>query len=230
MTAIVLLIDDDSSMVQTARSILPQEGYDVRHSPLGRDALRHLLMIEPDLVILGLGPPDGSWSFLHQVMPLLECPLMALLPERDEVACAQALELGADDCLAHPIAPVELVARIRALLRRGRPADGRRERSVYVDGDLVVDLTRREAKRGDEWLPLSRTEFDVLACLIQSVGHVLPHQRLIEQVWGPDCPNAAAILRQYIHHLRRKIEPDPKQPRRIVSRRQRGYVLHRIAR
>ncbi len=230
MTAIVLLIDDDSSKLQTARSILLPEGYDVRHSPLGRDALLHLLTIEPDLVILGLGPSDEGWSFLRRVVLLLECPLMVLLPDRNEVACAQALELGADDCLAQPIAPVELVARTRALLRRRPPANGRRERSVYVDGELVVDLARREVKRHDKWLPLSRTEFEVLACLIRSVGHLLPHQRLIDQVWGANCPNAAAILRQYIHHLRRKIEPNPKQPQRIVSRRQEGYILQRIAR
>jgi two-component system KDP operon response regulator KdpE len=218
--AYILLIDDDNTVLNRVQPALNHEGYRVDHAAPGTQAIRKMLIEEPDLVILGIDPPEDGWQFCHQLLTFLENPLLLLLSTDHERDRIKGLKLGAGDCMAKPVPLGELLARVGALLRRSE--------STFVDGALVVDLTHREVKLGDEPVALTPTEFLVLSCLVQHVGEVVPHKRLVTQVWGPDRPNSQDLLRPYVHHLRQKLEPDPGRPRRIVTRLREGYMLQRI--
>jgi DNA-binding response OmpR family regulator len=223
-----VLIEELAATAQTVQSALVAEGYLVLHIPPGPDALRQILAEEPDLVIVGVHSPTKDWRWLGRLLAVLECPVFVLLGDGDEVGCARALELGADECMAQPLRPSELVARVRHLLRRGRPRASRREQSFFVDRDLAVDLTRHEAHVCDEPVALTATEWRILTCLILQEGEVVSRERLITQVWGRADGSSDDSLRQHIHHLRRKLEPDPQHPRRIVALRGEGYQLRRL--
>jgi len=175
---------------------------------------------KPDLVILGIDPPGQGWRFCHQLLAFLESPLLLLLSTCDEKDHIKGLSLGADACMAKPVLLGELVARVQALTRQ--------RKDLFVDGDLVVDLNRQEIRLDSESLALTPTEFRVLSCLIQDVGEVVSYQRLLAQVWGPDRRDSRHLLNSCIYHLRQKLEPDPRHPRRIVTRLREGYALHRI--
>jgi len=128
-----------------------------------------------------------------------------------------------------PILPAELVARMRALLRREKLQVSRQQQSFFVDGDLVVDLTRQEVRRDDEPVALTSTELRLLCCLVGWEGEVLSHERLMREVWGPEQMGRHAAVKQYIHRLRQKLEPDPTHPQRIVTRWGEGYLFKRLA-
>lgn len=231
MTARILLIDDDRTTIEAIGPILTREGYEVDHTPTGRLALRQVLTDSPDLVVLGINSKkqDGDWRFCHLLLAFLESPLLLLLSTEDRLDRVKGLEVGADDCMVKPVLMVELVARVRALLRRNASEYSRRRQSLYVDGDLVVDLTRREVHLDDEPMVLTPIEFRILVCLIRQVEHVATYEHLRMQVWGPQRKGAQHSLKQHIHNLRQKLEPDPEHPQRIVTRWGQGYLLQRIA-
>jgi DNA-binding response OmpR family regulator len=216
----ILLIEKDETVVNSVQPVLAREGYRVDHATPGREAIRTMLLGEPDLVILGVDPPNGGWRFCHQLLPFLESALLLLLSTCDEQDHVKGLNLGADDCMAKPVSLSELVARVQALLRR--------KKALFVDGSLVVDLADRTVQLGNEPVALTPTEFHVLSCLVQQAGEVVPHERLTAQVWGPDREPSHNLLKPYIYHLRQKLEPDPRRPRRIVTRLREGYMLQRI--
>jgi two-component system KDP operon response regulator KdpE len=227
--ASVLLIDDDAATAQTVRASLVAEGYQVHNAAPGPSALRQTVIEVPDLVMVSMGSGDGEWRFLRRLLTVVECPVLVLVSSGDQVACAQALEFGADDCMAHPLNEIELVARVRVALRRERVRDPLREHSFFVDGELVVDLTRREVRRCDEPVGLTAIEMRLLACLVQHEGEVLSPKQLITQVWGSAGGSSQEGLRQHMCHLRQKLEPEPGRPRRIVTRRGEGYQLRRAS-
>jgi DNA-binding response OmpR family regulator len=225
----VLLIDDDLATVKDVHSVLAREGYRVDHVLPGVPAIRHMLVDEPDLVILSINRPDGEWKFCRQLVTFLDRPLFLLLSSGNELDRVKGLELGADDCMVKPVLTVEFVARVRALLRRWLAVDTRLQRRLFVDGDLRVDLTRREVRLNSEPVKLTAKQFEVLCCLIRHLEEVVPHETLMLEVWGPDRTVCDDILKQYIHQLRRKLEPDPHRPKRIVTWRGEGYTLRRLA-
>ncbi len=229
VTARILLIDDD---LKTARQVLPilaREGYQVEHFLPGRAALRQVVMDEPDLVILGIQAQEGGWQVFRRFLPFLDQPVLLLLSSAERLDRVRALDLGADDCLIKPAAPVELVARVRALLRR--EVSGARDwrRRLFTDGDLTVDLSRREVWLDDEPVRVSATEFQILSCLVQNAGEVVPYERLLFQVWGSQHGRSRSCLKQHIHNLRQKLEPSPDCPRRLVTRWGEGYMLRPIS-
>lgn len=228
MAFTILLVRDDLATPRGLRLALVPEGHQVQHTPSGLGAMREALLREPDLLILGMDSRIDDCKFLRRLLTPIECPVLVLLSAKDKLACTQSLDLGADDCMAEPLALVELIARVPALLRRGQSTVSRRERACFVDGDLVVDLTRREVRRDDEPLSLTPTEYLIQACLVQQQGEVLSPQQLAAQVWGPHAHSSGDALRQYIHHLRHKLEPDPARVLRTVTRRRGGHVLRRI--
>lgn len=221
----ILLLDDNPASTRAVYLALDAEAYTVQHAPLGHGALRQLLLDEPALVILAIAPANGEWRFFRRLLALVECPLLVILPTRDDLLAAQALDLGADDCMYLPFLAAELVARVRALLRRDRAGADKRRQNYLVDGDLVVDVARREVRCNNRPVALTSTEFEVLACLVQHRGRLLRHRDLIAQVWGPQAVVSPVSLRQYISHLRQKLEPDPRHPCRIVSCWGHGYML-----
>lgn len=228
MTARILLIDDDPSLVNSILPVLTHQGFRADHIAPNVEAIRQILIDEPDLVILGIAPFEG-WRFCHQLLAFLkESLLFLLLYTDDEEDRVKGLRLGADDCMAQPIAIGEFVARVQALLRRRAPKASQLRRSFFIDGNLVVDLSRRDVWLNGQPVMLSAMEFKVLSCLIRHVGEVVPHEQLMMHVWGSGHSDSHDILNVYAHKLRQKLEPDPRHPRRIVTCLREGYMLQRI--
>ena len=226
MTAKVLLVDHDLGTVRDVQPVLAREGYQVDHDLPGRTAIRRIVIEEPDLLIVGVD--HGSWGFCRQLLTFVDQPVLLLLNSQDKLERVKGLDLGADDCMAKPVHLVELVARVRALLRRDLANGPRRGRSYFVDGDLVVDLSRREVRLAERPVALTPTELRLLACLVQHEGQVLSRERLLQEVWGAGYGGTADLVKQHVHHLRQKLEADPHHPQRIVTRWGEGYLLQRV--
>ena len=225
VTAKLFLVDTESTSILQLWAVLADEGYYVEHFLPDRAALRRIVVDDPDPVILGIDQDDeNDWQFCQQLTPLLDQPLLLLVSSDDETAPARGLDLGADDCLAKPWSQLELMARIRALLRSHRAAKPDRH-DVLQNGDLSIDLTLKGVWIKDRPVRLTPTEYRLLAYLAQNRGRFLPREQLLAEVWGSDFLNAHALVKQYIYHLRTKLESDPGQPRYIITERGRGYRL-----
>jgi two-component system KDP operon response regulator KdpE len=225
VTVKVLLVDQDLGIVRDVQSVLSREGYQVDHALPEGAAIRRIVIEDPDLLIVGIN--EGSWEFCRQLLTVVDQPVLLLLSSEDKMERVKGLELGADDCMAKPVHLVELVARVRALLRRAASGPVR-ERSYLGDGDLVVDLSRREVRVANRVVTLTPTELRLLSCLVQHAGQVVSQERLVAEVWGPDRGGSADLVKQYVFHLRQKLEADPRQPRRILTRWGEGYLLQRV--
>lgn len=228
MTARILLIDDDIVTIERVCPVLEREGYRVSEAGPGLEAIRMTLAGDLELVILGMEVEEEDWNFCRRLLTFLDIPLLLLLDSQDDLDRVRALDLGADDCMFKPALLVELTARVRALLRRNAGAIPRKHTSFFVDGNLAIDLTRREVRLNDEPVAMTPTEFRLLACFVRHVGEVLSHDRLAMQVWGPGQARGRDTIKQYVHHLRQKIEPDPGQPRRLVTRWGEGYMFQPV--
>lgn len=229
MAPTVLLIDDDLPTVQRLQPALAEAGYQVDHALPGMLAVRRILVEQPDLVILGISQHDLDWHFCRRLLTFLDQPLLLLLASGRPRDQARGLNLGADDCMVKPVRQVELVARVRSLLRRDVYGALRSQRDFFVDGELVVDLTRQEVRLHDQPVALTPTEFRLLACLVRHVGQVVPHEELMADVWGPNPVDRRHALKGYIHTLRQKLRDDPGRPQRILTRWGQGYMLQPLA-
>jgi two-component system KDP operon response regulator KdpE len=229
VAASILLIDSDRATIERVQPILELEGYEVIPATPGPEAMRHMSTGGPGLVILGMISCEEDWAFCRRLLAFLDIPLFLLLASDSELDRTRALELGADDCMIKPALMVEVVARVRALLRRNDRPMMRQERSFFVDGDLVVDLARREVRLDGEPVALTPTEFRLLSCFVRHVGEVMSHERLAMDVWGREPEATREALKRYVHHLRRKLERDPRRPRRIVTQWGEGYLFQATA-
>ena len=219
----VLVVDDEPPIRKLLRMGLPAQGYQTLEAPNGKAALE-LLSQAPDLIILDLGLPDMQG---HELLRTIRArnesvPIVVLSSRGDEAGKVQALDLGADDYVTKPFGMDELLARIRAAVRHQLQSHG--ERPVFRVGDLSVDLVRRIVKVGDKEVKLSPKEYDLLRVLVQHAGKVLTHKFLLGELW--DDLTDAQYLRVYVRQLRQKIEPDPEQPRYILTETGIGYRLH----
>jgi two-component system KDP operon response regulator KdpE len=219
----VLVVDDEPPIRKLLRMGLTAQGYQTLEAPNGKAALE-LLSQAPDLIILDLGLPDMQG---HELLRTIRArnesvPIVVLSSRGDEAGKVQALDLGADDYVTKPFGMDELLARIRAAVRHQLQSHG--ERPVFRVGDLSVDLVRRIVKAGDREVKLSPKEYDLLRVLVQHAGKVLTHRFLLGELW--DELTDAQYLRVYVRQLRQKIEPDPEQPRYILTETGIGYRLH----
>ncbi|MGA2816616.1 MAG: response regulator transcription factor [Xanthobacteraceae bacterium] len=219
----VLVVDDEPPIRKLLRMGLTAQGYQTLEAPNGKAALE-LLSQAPDLIILDLGLPDMQG---HELLRTIRArnesvPIVVLSSRGDEAGKVQALDLGADDYVTKPFGMDELLARIRAAVRHQLQSHG--ERPVFRVGDLSVDLVRRIVKVGDREVKLSPKEYDLLRVLVQHAGKVLTHRFLLGELW--DELTDAQYLRVYVRQLRQKIEPDPEQPRYILTETGIGYRLH----
>jgi two-component system, OmpR family, response regulator MprA len=220
--ATVLIADDDPKIIDMLRRTLAYEGYHVLTAGDGQEALAKAQAQRPDIVVLDwLMPRLEGVEVARRIRAADTMPIL-MLTARDAIEDrVEGLDSGADDYLVKPFAPAELLARIRALLRRTEGAAGERASSY---GDLFLDPVTRETRRGERRFSLSPKEFDLLAYLLQHPRQVLPRERILLDVWGYDFGGDGNVLEVYVSYLRSKTEAGG-EPRLIQTVRGVGYVL-----
>ncbi|MFQ5435241.1 MAG: response regulator transcription factor [Anaerolineae bacterium] len=224
----VLVVDDDKQIVRLVRSYLEQAGLMVLTAFDGRTALATLRREKPDLLILDLMLPDqDGWDITRQIRGdsrLAATPIIMLTARVEDSDKILGLELGADDYITKPFNPREVVARVRALLRRTR-LDGQQSPSLLQTGRLSLDVGRREVREDGRLIDLTPTEFNILQTLMESSGYVFTRGELIEKALGYAYDGIDRTLDSHVRNLRRKIEPDPKNPTYIQTVYGVGYKM-----
>ncbi len=221
-TARVLVVEDDRSVREAVERALSFEGYEVTTARDGAEALSVVMNDNPDVIVLDVMMPhiDGLEAARRIRARGVSTPILMLTARQTVSDRVAGLDAGADDYLVKPFALEELLARLRALLRRSQGAST----EVYVVGDLVMNAATREVRRGDVVVPLTKTEFDLLELLMQNPGIVLNRSVIYERIWGYDFETSSNSLDVYIGYLRRKTEAGD-MPRLIHTVRGVGYVI-----
>ncbi len=226
----ILLVDDSTEGTWVLQRALSEEGYEVAVAHDGNEGLQQAYAFQPDLIVLDvLMPGMDGWETLYYLRKFSNVPvimLTAIGAEKDKV---RGLDLGADDYVTKPFGIQELLARIRATLRRNALPPPDKDRSLrFDDGQLVIDpLARRIIVRGQE-VKLTSTEYKLLLFLAYNAGRVLSRDQILAHVWGPGYEKSWNTVKVYIRRLRCKIEPDPSHPRYIQTVRGGGYTLAKI--
>lgn len=218
----ILVVDDEPQITRVLLRSLTSKGYDVRIAGDGEFALQTFRDWPVSLVITDLAMPNmGGLELCRRLREVSEVPIIVLSVRGEEKTKVEALDAGADDYVTKPFGMDELLARIRAALRR-QPAGDSQARILQV-GDLRIDLDAHVVTRGDQEIRLTPKEFDLLAHLVRNAGKVLTHRSLLGAVWGGDYTEQHEYLRVFIGQLRKKIEPDPAKPRYILTEPWIGY-------
>lgn len=219
----VLVVDDERAIRRYLHVALSAQDITVLEASTGEEALRAVAVDRPDVVILDLGLPDMEGTEVaRRIREWSEVPIIILSVREQEDEKIAALDSGADDYLTKPFGTGELMARIRAALRRSIRKDN--EPVIVVD-QLRIDLERRQVMVADNEILLTPTEYDILRLLAQSSGKVLTHRQLLQSVWGHTSEEDFHLLRVNISNLRHKIEPDPSRPIYIRTEAGVGYRL-----
>jgi two-component system, OmpR family, KDP operon response regulator KdpE len=212
----ILVVDDENQIRRALKSILGTRGYSLEMAATAEDALLKAIDTPPDLVVLDLALPDRSGiEVCHELRTWMTAPILVLSVRANEADKIEALDEGADDYLTKPFSAGELLARIRALLRRAAALTS--PPPVVTSGDLEIDIARRRVRRAGEEIALTPTEFDILAYLARNAGLVVTQKMILEKVWGPEWVEDAQTLRVHVSNLRKKIEPHPGGPRYIIT-------------
>ena len=225
---VAVLIEDEPQIRRFVRAALEAEGWQVFEANAAQRGLTEAGTRKPDLLVLDLGLPDGDGvEVIRDVRGWSGVPIVVLSARVDEADKIAALDAGADDYLTKPFGVGELLARVRANLRRPRAvsADGKSDESLFSFGDLVVDRQARLVRRAGTEVHLTPTEYRLLLVLIANVGRVLTHRQLLREVWGPSHVGQSHYLRIYMGHLRQKLEIDPTQPQYFLTETAVGYRL-----
>jgi two-component system KDP operon response regulator KdpE len=218
----VLVVDDEPQIVRGLQVILRNEGYRVEEATTKQEALDSVSVRPPDAIVLDLVLPDGNGlEVCREIRRWSQVPILVLSAVGDEQQKVLALDAGADDYVTTPFGSEELLARMRAVLRR-RSDDG--DSPVEV-GDLEIDLAGRSVRRGGEEVHLTPIEFDLLSKLAEHPGRLVTHRQLLQEVWGPGYEDETHYLRVHFAHIRAKLEPDPSNPRYVITEPGIGYRL-----
>jgi two-component system KDP operon response regulator KdpE len=217
----VLVVDDEAPIRHAVRRALQARGYEVVLAADGEHALTKAEDLTPDVVVLDLNLPgmDGL-EVCRQLREWTSVPILVLSVREDESDKVTALDLGADDYLTKPFGTDELLARVRALLRRAEPPEAVPR---FRAGDVEIDLASRSVRRGSEGVRLTRTEWELLGAFAEHPGKLLTHGWLLREVWGDGYDGDVEVLRVFVSQLRKKIEPDPRRPSFIVTEPGVGY-------
>jgi two-component system, OmpR family, KDP operon response regulator KdpE len=218
----VLVVDDEPQIRRALAITLRARGYVVQLASTGGEALAMAAESHPDVMLLDLGLPDlDGISVIQGVRGWSQLPIVVLSARHDSDDKVLALDAGADDYVTKPFGMAELLARLRAAVRRGMPEED--IDPVVVTDAFTVDLARKKVIRGGEEVRLTPTEWGMLEVLVRAGGRLVPQRQLLQEVWGPAYRTETNYLRVYAAQLRRKLEPDPTRPRHILTEAGMGY-------
>jgi two-component system OmpR family response regulator len=224
----VLVVEDDQTLLEALKYNLTKDGYDVVTATDGAQALEIARSQKPDLIVLDLMLPKISGYEVCRILRKdMSVPILMLTAKAGEVDKIVGLEIGADDYMTKPFSTKELLARIRALLRRASLVESRQAASdsALRINDLEIDIARHQAKLGESVLELTQKEFDLLDFLAKNKGLVFTREQLLNKVWGYDYVGGTRTVDVHIRWLREKIEANPGEPKRLVTVRGVGYKL-----
>ncbi len=227
----ILIVDDEPAFVRLVEQVLTQKGYEALTAGNGQEALRLLFNHKPDLVLLDVVMPkmDG-WQTLNRIRDIADIPIIMLTGKRTaEEDIVHGLDYGADDYLLKPVRNRELVARVKAVLRRAELPSSLevRKEITYNDDFLSVNINERKVMVNGKRVKLTPREFRLLALLVENAGYILTHKQILEKVWGWEYTDDLDYVRIYISHLRQKIEPNPALPRYIITEPGVGYSFQK---
>jgi two-component system, OmpR family, KDP operon response regulator KdpE len=223
----VLVVDDEPQILRALRVILRNAGYDVATAETKSEALDAVSVRPPDAMVLDLVLPDGSGvDVCAEVRSWSSLPIIVLSAVGDEREKVRALDVGADDYITKPFGTEELLARLRAVLRR---AGDERDEPLVTVGEVSIDLSDRRVTRAGEEIHLTPIEFDILRELARHSGKLVTQRQLLQAVWGPGYDLETHYLRVHVAHIRAKIEPNPSRPAYLITEPGVGYRLREPA-
>ena len=219
----LLVIDDEKQIRRLLRVTLESEGYKVRETETGQLGLQEIAHQAPDGIILDLGLPDlDGTQVIKRLREWSKVPVLVLSVRESEDDKIAALDAGADDYLTKPFSGRELLARVRAILRRMPAAD---EPAIIRVGEIEIDQMARVVRRGAEEVHLTAKEYALFQLLVQHRGKVVTHRQILRELWGPNSEDNTHYLRVHMTHLRQKLEADPHAPRHLITDAGIGYRL-----
>ncbi|HDQ71783.1 MAG TPA: response regulator transcription factor [Chloroflexi bacterium] len=222
----ILVVDDEPRYIWGTKVNLEARGYDVLTAQNGETAIEIAASEEPDLVILDIKMPGMSgWQVCEQIREFSAVPIIMLTALAEDADKVKGLEIGADDYVTKPFSTAELLARIQAILRRIELSERQDASPIFEAGDLSIDFARHLVFIRQQEINLPPTEYRLLCELVKHPGKVLVPDYLLEKVWGIGYEGENNLLRQTIYRLRQKIEPDPRNPRYVKTRRGIGYTF-----
>jgi DNA-binding response OmpR family regulator len=219
----ILIIDDEDATVQLISLFLEKRGYEPIKAFRAEEGLRKAYRFQPDLVLLDIMMPDmDGWEVCKRLREMSDVPIIFLTARSDVKDVVQGLEMGADDYIVKPYDNNELLARIKAHLRRS-PRPSMTEEMSFNDGEFRINFMNREVWVRGEVKHLTPKEFNLLAVLVRNAGRVVTRVDLVTQAWGNEYEDAIDSLKLYVHYLRQKLEQNPQQPDYIITSRGVGY-------
>jgi two-component system KDP operon response regulator KdpE len=224
----ILIVDDDPAQVRMVAQLLSANGYNVLKASGGQEAVRIVFKSDPDLVLLDVMMPEmDGWQTCRLIRDLSEVPIIMLTGKRkSETDIVRGLECGADEYLAKPIGNLELLARVKAALRRSdEPMKNKPKGIHFADDYLTFDVAERNVTINGKKIKLTTHEFRLLALLVQHAGRVVSHHDVLEHVWGFEYVDDIDYVRIYVAHLRQKIEQQPAHPKYILTESGVGYYF-----
>lgn len=219
----ILVIDDEETTVELLRMLMEKRGFEVIKAFSAEEGLRKAYRHQPDIVLLDIMMPDmDGWDVCKRLREMSDVPIIFLTARSEGKDIVRGLEMGADDYVIKPYDNEELIARVRAHLRRS-PKPNMSEELVFNGGEFRINFMNREVRVRNETKHLTPKEFNLLGVLVRNAGRVVPRTELVTEAWGEEYGDAIDSLKLYIHYLRQKLESDPERPEYILTSRGVGY-------
>ena len=226
MSTKILVVDDEPRYVRLMEANLNSEGFDVLKTYDGQSAVELVADKQPDLVLLDVMMPGlNGFGACERIREFSSVPIIMVTAKGEEQDRVHGLDVGADDYIVKPFSATELLARVRAVLRRAQVSGSSFQQSVFSHGNLRIDLARAEVFKEDKMIFLSATEYRLLLQFVHNQGNILTSEDLLVNVWGPEYREDKEILWVSISRLRQKLEDDPRNPLHIVTRSGMGYTM-----